>query len=218
MIKLYHAPISPNSNRIWMTLLEKGLEFELVEVKLNGEQFKPEFLAISPFHHIPALVDNGLNLIESVAILDYLDAKYPTPKMLPTKAEDLAIVRMAQLVTINELLPAMSPFLPVMFGFPGDREKIEQANQKIPVSLQFLENLLDDRPFFGSENITLAESVAGTVIPWLARIGIDLNNYPKLSAWCDRIIARPSWQQAQPTPQNLAEFKLVLAARMGLSS
>lgn len=50
MIKLYHAPISPNSRRVWITLLEKGLEFELMEVKINGEQFKPEFLAISPFH------------------------------------------------------------------------------------------------------------------------------------------------------------------------
>jgi glutathione S-transferase len=102
MIKLYHAPISPNSNRVWMTLLEKGLEFELVEVKLNGEQFKPEFLAISPFHHIPALVDNGLNLVESLAILDYLDSKYPTPKMLPAKAEDLAIARMAQLFSFPD--------------------------------------------------------------------------------------------------------------------
>ena len=63
MLTLYHQPFSPNSRRVWITLLEKGLEFELVEIKLDGEQFKPEFLAISPFHHIPALVDDGLNLV-----------------------------------------------------------------------------------------------------------------------------------------------------------
>jgi glutathione S-transferase len=63
MIKLYHAPISPNSRRVWITLLEKGLQFELVEVKLNGEQFNPEFLTISPFHHIPVLVDDGFNIV-----------------------------------------------------------------------------------------------------------------------------------------------------------
>ncbi|PHM06001.1 glutathione S-transferase family protein, partial [Nostoc sp. 'Peltigera malacea cyanobiont' DB3992] len=56
MLTLYHQPFSPNSRRVWITLLEKGLEFELVEIKLDGEQFKPEFLAISPFHHIPVLV------------------------------------------------------------------------------------------------------------------------------------------------------------------
>jgi len=69
-----------------------------VRIKLDGEQFKPEFLAISPFHHIPALVDDGFNIVESLAILDYLEAKYPTPAMLPKDAKDLAIARMVQLV------------------------------------------------------------------------------------------------------------------------
>lgn len=91
MLKLYHEPISPNSRRIWITLVEKGLEFELVEVKLDGEQFKPEYLGLNPFHHIPVVVDDGFNIVESLAILDYLEAKYPKPAMLPTDAKDLAI-------------------------------------------------------------------------------------------------------------------------------
>lgn len=111
VLTLYHSSISPNSRRVWITLLEKGLEFELVEIKLDGEQFKPEFLAISPFHHIPALVDDGFKVVESLAILDYLEAKYPTPAMLPKDAKDLAIARMVQLVTVNELLPATTTFL-----------------------------------------------------------------------------------------------------------
>ena len=69
MLKLYHEPISPNSRRVWITLLEKELEFELVEVKLDGAQFQPEFLALNPFHHIPILVDDGFNIVESLAIL-----------------------------------------------------------------------------------------------------------------------------------------------------
>lgn len=52
MLKLYNSAISPNSRRVWITLLEKKLEFELVEVKLDGEQLKPEFLELNPFHHI----------------------------------------------------------------------------------------------------------------------------------------------------------------------
>ena len=75
VLTLYHSSISPNSRRVWITLLEKGLEFELVEIKLDGEQFKPEFLAISPFHHIPALVDDGFNVVESLAILDSFRGK-----------------------------------------------------------------------------------------------------------------------------------------------
>jgi glutathione S-transferase len=170
MLTLYHEPISPNSRRVWITLLEKGLEFELVEIKLDGEQFQPDFLAINPFHHIPVLVDEGFNIVESLAILDYLEAKYPTPAMLPKDVKDLAVVRMVQLVTVNELLPSSTPLFPQMLGLPGgDPEKIEQAKQKVSTVLKFFENLLGDRPYFGSQNLTLAEVVAGTVIPWLPR-------------------------------------------------
>lgn len=219
MIKLYHAPISPNSRRVWVTLLEKGLQFELVEVKLNGEQFKPEFLAISPFHHIPALIDDNFNMVESLAILDYLEAKYPTPTMLPTDAKDLATVRMVELVTINELLPATNPLLPLWLGLPGgDPEKIETAKQKILTVLKLFENLLDDRPYFGSQNITLAEPVAGTVVPLLPEVGISLHEYPKLSAWTQRLIRRTAWQTSQPTPEDIASFKAILQARITQSS
>ena len=44
MLKLYHYPISYNSRRVWVALLEKNLEFELVSIDLNGEQLQPEFL------------------------------------------------------------------------------------------------------------------------------------------------------------------------------
>ncbi|MFN6515894.1 MAG: glutathione S-transferase family protein [Nostoc sp. CreGUA01] len=189
MLRLYHSPISPNSRRVWITLLEKGLEFELVEIKLDGEQFKPEFSAISPFHRIPVLVDEDLKIIESLAILDYLETKYPTPAMLPKNAKDLAIARMVQLVAVNELLPATTIFLPQFLGLPGgDPEKIEKAKQKIATVLKLFESLLDDRPYFGSENLTLAEAVAGTVVPLMPIVGISLSEYPKLNAWCDRLI------------------------------
>ncbi|HEY9726534.1 MAG TPA: glutathione S-transferase family protein [Chroococcales cyanobacterium] len=215
MLTLYHEPISPNSRRVWITLLEKGLEFELVQVKLDGEQFKPDFLAMNPFHHIPILVDDGFKIVESLAILDYLEAKYPTPAMLPNDAKDLAIVRMVQLITVNELLPASTPLFPLMLGLPeGDREKIKSAQQNVATALTFFENLLDDRFYFGSQTLTLAEVVAGTVIPWLPRGGVSLSDYPKLNAWCDRIIARETWQATEATPEVIEAFKSRMAARM----
>lgn len=196
-------------------MLEKGLEFELVELKLDGEQFQPNFLAINPFHHIPALVDDDFNLVESLAILDYLEAKYPTPKMLPSNPKDLAIVKMVELATANELLPGMMPLTSILFGFPiKDPEKIEQAKQKVATVLKFFENLLDDRPFFGSETITLAEPVAGTVIPWLTGCGMNLGEYPKLNAWCDRLMARPAWQTTQATPDAIETLKSRMAMMM----
>jgi glutathione S-transferase len=215
VLTLYHSPISPNSRRVWITLLEKGLEFELVEIKLDGEQFKPEFLAISPFHHIPVLVDDGFSVVESLAILDYLEAKYPTPAMLPKDAKDLAIARMVQLVTVNELLPAATTiFLPQFLGLPGgDPEKIEKEKDKIATVLKFFENLLDDRLYFASHNLTLAEVVAGTVVTLLPSIGISLSEYPKLNAWHDRLAARATWQATEATPEAMEAFKSMIVAR-----
>ena len=69
MLKLYHHPISGNYRRVRVALLEKQIPFELIGVNLDldGEQFKPEFLALNPFHQIPVLVDEGVTLTSSPA-------------------------------------------------------------------------------------------------------------------------------------------------------
>ncbi|MEI6445957.1 MAG: glutathione S-transferase family protein [Nostocales cyanobacterium ELA583] len=214
MLKLYHFPISPNSRRVWITLIEKGLDVELVELDLRGEQSKPEFLAINPFKHIPVLVDDGFNVVESLAILDYLEAKYPTPAMLPTDAKDLGIVKMVEMVSANELFPTVSQLMPVIFNLPTQNEAaIEQAKIKISTVLQFFEGMLDQRPYFGSNHLTLADIVAGTIVPMLLLAGISLDEYPKVKAWCDRLIARPSWTTTQASPEAIEGFKQMLMAR-----
>lgn len=215
MLKLYYHPISSPSRCVWITLLEKGLEFELVEISLEGEQFKPEFLAMNPFHHVPVLVDDGFNIIESFAIMDYLEAKYPTPAMLPKDAKDIAIARMVQMVTLTEFGPTLMTVAPKLLGLPGgDAEKIELALEKMFTAVKFFENLLGDRPFFGGESLTLADVVLGANLPWLPKGGVSLSDYPKMSAWCDRLSARPSWQATQPTPEALEWLKSRIAARM----
>ena len=75
MLKLYYTPISLNSRRVWVALLEKQLAFEPLALNLDGDQFKPDFLAINPFHRIPVLVDEDLTVVESLAILDDREAK-----------------------------------------------------------------------------------------------------------------------------------------------
>jgi glutathione S-transferase len=102
-----------------------------------------------------------------------------------------------------------------MLGLPGgDPEKIEQAKQKVATVLKFFENLLDNRPYFGSQDLTLAEVVAGTVIPWLPQAGVSLSDYPKVSAWCDRLMARPAWQATEATPEVIEAFNSRMATRM----
>jgi glutathione S-transferase len=206
-MKLYHTPISSNSRRVWVALIEKNLDFELVEIYLDGDHLKPEFVAMNPFHRIPVLVDGDFTVVESLAILDYLEAKYPEPAMLPKDAKDLAVVKMVELVTVNELGPALYPLVSEVMGWGiPEAQEIEKATEKVHTVLAFLEGLLDDRPFFASSHVTYADCVAGTVVPLLSWVDVSIDGYPKIQAWCDRLISRPSFEQTQFTKADLAAF------------
>ncbi len=205
MLKLYHIPPSANSRRVWITLLEKGLPFEEVVLKLDGDQYQAEFLKLNPFHHIPVLVNDGFRVVESLAILDYLEAKYPTPSLMPTDAQAIATVRMVELVMINELLPPTIRLTSQALGvLENDPQKLEKAHQKVLSVLTFFESLLSNSPYFGSEFLTLGDIAAGTVVPQFPSMGVSLDDYPKLQAWCERLMARDSWQKTQPSPEAIA--------------
>lgn len=138
--------------------------------------------------------------MESLAILDYLEAKYPTPTLMPTEAKAIATVRMVELTTDNELMPAIAPLFGIFLGLPtGETEKIEQAKQQVSVVLTFFERLLGEHPYFGGEYLTLAEVAAGTVITQLYNLEISLNDYPKLNAWSERLMSRTAWEKTQPS-------------------
>ncbi|WP_035992035.1 glutathione S-transferase family protein [Leptolyngbya sp. KIOST-1] len=215
MLTFYHTPLSINSRRVWVALLEKDLPFEEKVIALSGDQFKPEFLALNPFHHIPVLVDGDLSVIESFAILDYLEAKYPTPSLLATTPEGIATQRMVQMVTVNELVPAINPLTKKMMGFGQEPDDaIAQAKQKAEVVLQFYASKLGDGPFFCGDQLTLADVVAGTFAPWFEQLGLAMENYPTLQAWTCRLMERPAWQATQPTAAELAAFRDRMQQRM----
>ncbi|WP_404789698.1 glutathione S-transferase family protein [Altericista sp. CCNU0014] len=203
MLKLYYARPSLFARPVWLALLEKQVSFELVPVNLNGDQFNPEFMALNPFSHIPVLVDGDFRAIESIAILDYLEAKYPNPPLLPADAKTLATVRMVQLVAVNELLPAVARL--IMYDSRSDESKYGHL-QAINV-LNFWEPLLGNFPYFAGEQLTVAEIVAGMLVCTLPDLGISFANYPRLQAWSDRLLARPTWQQVQLSSEEWTSFK-----------
>jgi glutathione S-transferase len=201
MLKLYYARPSLFARPVWLTLLEKQVEFELVPVNLGGEQFQPEFLALNPFAHVPVLVDGDLRVIESLAILDYLEAKFPAPALLPQQPERLAQVRMCQMVALNELLPAVAKLL------IQDEPDLSYAYTRAHASLSFLEQQLGSQTFLGGEQISLADLVASSMMVGIPDLGIDLQAYPQLALWLERLLARPSWQPVKLSPEEWQDVK-----------
>ena len=196
-----------------VTLLEKNLEFEPILMKLNGDQFQPEFLKLNPFHHIPVLVDDDFKVFESLAILDYLEAKYPEPSFMPNDAKDIAKVRNIELVTVNELPPASIVLMKDMLDVPVEDKQIEKAKQTMATALQYFEDNLDDNnPYFIGEQFTYAEIVAGTAVASIPLLGISLEPYPKVSKWLANLHQRDSWKQTAPLPEEIEKSKAVMKA------
>lgn len=201
MISFYYAKPSLFSRPVWITLLEKGLAFEPISVNMEkGGQFAPEFRVLNPFCRIPVLVDDGFRMTESQAILDYLEAKYPQPALLPKAAKELAQVRMVQMVCINELMPAIGEMLMLKL------DKQVYAKNRAVTALTLFEELLGDASYFGGEQLSLADIVAGVLVPVVYDLGLALDPHPRLQMWADRLTARKTWQQTQLSPAEKDRF------------
>lgn len=201
MLKFYYNPVSGNARRVWVALLEKQIPFEPILVNLDGDQLASDFTGVNPLQRIPVIVDNGVRVIESLAILDYLEAKYPTPSLMPSNPESVATVRMVEMLAINELQPAAMPLTRPLVGLDVDNQKFDAAKERVISVIQFYESLLGDHSYFVGEDITLADIVAGTLVPSLPMFGFSLDAYPRLKAWSERLAMRESWQQTTPPPE-----------------
>lgn len=204
MLQFYYHPLSPLSRRVWIALLEKQIQFDPVIISLrDGEQFKPDFLKISPFHHLPVIIDDGLRVLESLAILDYLESKYPQNPLLPIDPSQLAKVKMAQMVANNELSSLVIPLIAEAEKSP----QLAQAKRKIKRILKFLADLLGNEPYFGGNCLSLGDIVAGNSILLVSKLGFNLSQFKAIESWSDRLMQREVWQQTQPNTQQVAIFK-----------
>ena len=196
MLTFYYHPLSPIVRRVWLALLEKDIPFEPVLVDLKErENLTPKYLALNPFHHVPVVVDDNIRIFESFAILDYLEAKFPTPALSPQAPAAIAQMKMVQQVIANEFVPK----LPILATAKGN--ELDSATQHhIQIVLTFLTEQLETTDYFGGDRLNLADITVGAALPLSVRLGLELQNYPQLQAWCDRITTRAAWQHTDPDP------------------
>ncbi len=94
MLVLYHASHSTCSQKGRSVLHEKGVKFDEVRIDLaKKERLKPDYLALNPNGVVPTLVDDGVAIIESSVICEYLDEKYPQNPLIPAGLVERARMR-----------------------------------------------------------------------------------------------------------------------------
>lgn len=197
MIKLYTFPPSTNSRKVRIALLEKGLEFERINVDLSKrEQKNPEYLQIHPFGQIPALDDEGFIVYDSTIINEYLEDEYPYPPLMPKDSEGRARARMLEDYRDTHFNPYFVHIMYEMRKPDGERDanRIDNAKTEINKGFDRLEKELKDNEYLVGD-FSLADAAFMSNIDLLDRfnIPVDAGKYPNTVAWIARLKARPSY-------------------------
>lgn len=193
-----HSWPTPNGNKVHIMLEECGLPYELHPVNIGaGDQFKPDFLAISPNNKIPAITDpegpdgKPISLFESGAILVYLASK--TGRFMPASDRD----RFGVLQWLMFQVGGVGPMLGQAHHFRlYATEKIPYAIERYSNEAQRLYGVIDRQlsksRFIATDDYTIADMA---VWPWLRNWkgqGIVLEEFPHLMKWHESMAARPA--------------------------
>ncbi|NIR32435.1 MAG: glutathione S-transferase family protein [Gammaproteobacteria bacterium] len=198
-IDLYYWP-TPNGWKITIMLEETGLPYNVIPVDIGaGDQFEPEFLAISPNNKMPAITDPGgpdgqpISLFESGAILIYLAEK--TGHFMPSEPRGRYLVLQWLMFQMGHI----GPMLGQAHHFRGYApEKIEYAINRYTNEAARLYRVLDKR--LGETEYVAGEySIADmATFPWTRsyeRQGQSIDDYPNVKRWFEAIAARPAVQR-----------------------
>ncbi len=201
MIEVWSWP-TPNGHKVHIALEELGLQYKVIPVNIGkGDQFKPEFLTITPNHRIPAIVDpdgpggKPLQLFESAAILIYLAEKTGS-RMLPSDPAGRYTCLQWTMFQMGGIGPMFGQYNHFANYAP---EKLPYAIERYANEVQRLHRVLDKRlgeaAYLAGKDYTIADICT---FPWIRnpdRRGINLDDYPNVKRWHDTIAARPAVQK-----------------------
>ena len=199
MIDLYYAP-TPNGWKITIMLEEAQMDYKVIPVNLGaGDQFKPEFLKISPNNRMPAIVDSDgpggeeISVFESGAILMYLGEK--SGKFFPrSDKERIKVLEWLfwQIGGLGPMAGQVSHFVNYAPNFPGDHSYSEKRyKNEYDRLLGVMDVVLEEREFLAGE-YSIADMAS---FPWVTaykRYEVDLDSFKNVRRWFDSIKSRPA--------------------------
>jgi stringent starvation protein A len=180
VITLYDAGRCPYCARVRIALAEKGIEYETVEIDLDD---RPAWIyAKNPLGRVPVLEEDTFVLAESAVIDEYLNERYPEPPLWPADPAARALGRML-VFRFDEL---SRPYYALRRGDDDARERLDAVLATLAAALQ-------EQPFLSGLELGLADIA---YIPWILRardrMDVDLEPFPALSEWVNRLAERPS--------------------------
>ncbi|OGQ54241.1 MAG: hypothetical protein A2W66_05050 [Deltaproteobacteria bacterium RIFCSPLOWO2_02_56_12] len=196
MIKLYTFPPSTNSRKVRIALIEKGLEFERINIDLSKkEQKNPQYLKIHPFGQVPALDDEGFIIYDSTIINEYLEDEYPYPPLLPKDSEGRARARLMEDFRDTHFNPHFVEIIHEVRKPEGqkDLKLIEHAKAEITKCFERIEKELEGKEYLAG-TFGLADIAYMSNIDLLERFQIPVESkYQNMLAWIERLKTRPSY-------------------------
>ncbi|HUC65236.1 MAG TPA: glutathione S-transferase family protein [Stellaceae bacterium] len=165
MLELYNAPQSTCSQKVRLTLAEKGLHFVEYKLKLfQNDQLKPEYLKLNPNGVVPTLVDDGAAIIDSSVIMEYLEEEYPATRLSPPNSKERARMRawlryFEEVPTVAVRFPSYNAAFARHFAPMTDDEFRQLARSK-PLRDKFLGEMDKEKGFSG-EKLRQAEDSIG---------------------------------------------------------
>ena len=167
-MKLYMVPLAPNPTKVMLYIAEReelGVDMSIEQIVVNtvkGRHKEPEHLARNPFGTVPALeLDDGTYLVESLAMIDFLEDKFPNNTMYQGTPEEKGKARDMERVIDLRLGGPMGAFGHATnspLGRPPEPEKAAQYLESMQTPLNYLETLLGDgRPLLCGDHVNVAD-------------------------------------------------------------
>jgi len=198
---LYGSSLSPFVRKTLAYAGEKGIELDLQPTGMPN--FSPEYLEASPFRKMPALRDGDYTLADSSAIIQYLEAKFPQPALIPADPKlrgktiwfdefsDTILTACGAKMFFNRVVA------PRFLGWEGDLGVAETAEkEELPPILDYLERTVPDAgEFLVGNSITLADIAVASPFANLDHLNceIDRGRHGRVLAYVNSILSRPSF-------------------------
>jgi maleylpyruvate isomerase len=211
-VKLYSFFRSSAAYRVRIALNLKGLPYEIAAVHLRndgGQHKKPEFRAINPQMRVPALeLSGGEVLVQSLAIIEYLDEIHPDPPLLPADAIARAKVRAIAQMVACDIHPLNNL---VTLQYLKRELKHEQAEIDawyrywVIEGFSAIEAMIAPGPYACGAHVTLADICLVPQVANALRLNVQLERFPKIAAVDAACLKLPAFDKARPENQPDAE-------------